>query len=134
MTKSAVAVDCEFTLALNNRTGKFFFCKDMIEASRDLIAKCYYWRFPFAKLPVGNLARILGRLARIEIEARVHFSSSHRFLGAIAHARPMVFTDPRECILYQLKPYDVVLCHDMGPLTHPDLYGSGVEQLYAIAF
>jgi glycosyltransferase involved in cell wall biosynthesis len=46
----------------------------------------------------------------------------------------MVFTDPRECILYQMKPCDVVLCHDMGPLTHPDLYTPGVRELYALAF
>src|SRR5438034_2888746 len=30
--------DCEFTLALNNRTGKYFFCKEMIDSSADLIA------------------------------------------------------------------------------------------------
>jgi glycosyltransferase involved in cell wall biosynthesis len=46
----------------------------------------------------------------------------------------MVFTDPRECVLYRMKPRDVVLCHDMGPLTHPHLYSPGVGKLYALAF
>jgi glycosyltransferase involved in cell wall biosynthesis len=46
----------------------------------------------------------------------------------------MVFTDPRECICYSVKPCDVVLCHDMGPLTHPSLYHEGVRSAYALAF
>jgi glycosyltransferase involved in cell wall biosynthesis len=128
------ALDCEFTLALNNRTGKYFFCRDMIEASRDLIRKCYYWRVPRTDLPPRTVARILGRLARIEVDIRVRRPFSYRIIPPISHPRPMVFTDPRECVLYRVKPHDVVLCHDMGPLTHPDLYSPGVEQLYALAF
>ena len=42
--------DCEFTLALNNRTGKYFFCKEMIQSSEDLIATCLYWRVPMKQL------------------------------------------------------------------------------------
>jgi glycosyltransferase involved in cell wall biosynthesis len=128
------ALDCEFTLALNNRTGKYFFCKDLIEASRDLIRACYYWRLPFADLPHRYLARVLGRFARIEVDMRVRSPSSYRFLPPLSRSRPMVFTDPRECVLYRMKPQDVVLCHDMGPLTHPELYSPQVEQLYAAAF
>jgi glycosyltransferase involved in cell wall biosynthesis len=134
MRNPAAAVDCDFTLALNNRTGKFFFCADLINASRDLIANCYYWRVPLATLPRRNLARVLGRLARMEVDMRVQFPSSDRLLTSIARCRPMVFTDPRECVLYQMKRDDVVLCHDMGPLSHPELYDPGVEQLYTIAF
>jgi glycosyltransferase involved in cell wall biosynthesis len=130
----ASALDCEFTLALNNRTGKYFFCRDMIEASQDLIERCYYWRVPLANLPPKNVARVLGRLARIEVDMRVRRPFSYRVVAPISYSRPMVFTDPRECVLYRMKPCDVVLCHDMGPLTHPDLYGPGVEGLYAFAF
>src|SRR6202022_4867506 len=66
--KGFPALDCEFTLALNNRTGKYFFCKDMIDASRDLIRNCYYWRVPLKNLPPRTIARVLGRLARIEVD------------------------------------------------------------------
>ena len=127
-------LDCEFTLALNNRTGKYFFCRDMIEASQDLIGNCYYWRVPLANLPPKNVARVLGRLARIEVDMRVRRPSSYRVVAPISYSRPMVFTDPRESVLYRMKPCDVVLCHDMGPLSHPDLYSPGVEDLYALAF
>src|SRR5712664_112461 len=93
------ALDCEFTLALNNRTGKYFFCKDMIDASRDLIRNCYYWRVPLKNLPPKTIARVLGRLARIEVDLRVRSYLSHIGLAPISHPRPMVFTDPRECVL-----------------------------------
>jgi glycosyltransferase involved in cell wall biosynthesis len=132
--RQAETLDCEFTLALNNRTGKYFFCKDMIDASQDLIRTCYYWRVPLNALPSTPVARVLGRLARIEVELRVQSRLGDRLLPAISHRQPMVFTDPRECVLYRLKSSDVVLCHDLGPLTHPEFYGPGVKDIYAIAF
>jgi glycosyltransferase involved in cell wall biosynthesis len=127
-------VDCEFTLALNNRTGKYFFCRDMLEASADLIDRQFYWRFAFGKAPSRNLSRVLGRLARIEVSLRTEHPYSYRFLPAMFQRRPMLFTDPRECVLYRLKPYDLVLCHDMGPITHPELYAAGVKDVYSVAF
>jgi glycosyltransferase involved in cell wall biosynthesis len=134
MLTPAHSLDCEFTLALNNRTGKYFFCKDMIDASRDLIRTCYYWRAPIDELPPKIIARILGRLARIEVFLRVRWLSSNQILPPILHRRAMVFTDPRECVLYRIKPCDVVLCHDMGPLTHSEFYHPGVREIYARAF
>jgi len=126
--------DCEFTLALNNRTGKYFFCKEMIESSDDLVASCLYWRFPMKRLPSRNLSRLLGRAARIEVELRSETSFINRVLPPSLHRRPIIFTDPRECIFYQLKESDVVICHDMGPVTHPELYDPGVKRLYEMIF
>ncbi len=126
--------DCEFTLALNNRTGKYFFCKEMIESAADLIASCLYWRFPMKRLPSRTIARLLGRAARIEVELRSGTSLINRVLPPSRHRRPIIFTDPRECIFYQLKETDIVICHDMGPVTHPDLYDPGVKHLYETIF
>jgi glycosyltransferase involved in cell wall biosynthesis len=128
------SLDCEFTLALNNRTGKYFFCQDMMEAASDLIRTCYYWRVPSKTLPSKPISRILGRLALIEVNLRVRHPASYRILPPIFHTRPMLFTDPRECVLYSLKQCDIVLCHDMGPITHPELYADGVNELYLLAF
>jgi len=127
-------LECDFTLALNNRTGKFFFCKELIDESDDLIKTVRYWRLPLAKLPEGLFARILGRLGMLEVALRFEHPLSYRFLPTISRSRPVVFTDPRECLLYAVKPRDVVLCHDMGPITHPDLYAAGVHELYTAAF
>jgi glycosyltransferase involved in cell wall biosynthesis len=126
--------DCDFTLALNNRTGKFFFCKEMIESSRDLIPECLYWRIPMTQLPQRTLARILGRLARWEVDLRTGSRHFNRYFPPTFRHRPTIFTDPRETVFYQLKQHDVVLCHDMGPITHPDLYDPGVSRIYEQIF
>jgi glycosyltransferase involved in cell wall biosynthesis len=126
--------DCEFTLALNNRTGKYFFCKEMIESTDDLIASCLYWRIPMKRLPSRSLSRLLGRAARLEVELRSETSLINRVLPPSLHRRPIIFTDPRECIFYRLKQSDIVICHDMGPVTHPQLYDPGVKHLYETIF
>ena len=126
--------DCEFTLALNNRTGKYFFCKEMIESSADLIASCLYWRFPMRQLPSRTVSRLLGRAARLEVELRSETPFINRVLPPSSHRRPIIFTDPRECIFYRLKDSDIVICHDMGPVTHPELYDPGVKHLYETIF
>ena len=106
----------------------------MIESSDDLVASCLYWRFPMKRLPSRNLSRLLGRAARIEVELRSETSFINRVLPPSLHRRPIIFTDPRECIFYQLKESDVVICHDMGPVTHPELYDPGVKRLYEMIF
>ncbi|MDU3040187.1 glycosyltransferase family 1 protein, partial [Bradyrhizobium sp.] len=127
-------IDCEFTLALNNRTGKYFLCRDMIEACADLISRQLFWRLPSAKVPPRTMSRILGRLARIEVSFRTQHPWTYRVFPAMRGRRPVFFTDPRECVLYRLRRYDVVLCHDMGPITHPELYAPGVREIYSAAF
>jgi len=134
MAYPAERVDCEFTLALNNRTGKYFFCKDMIDASKDLIRHQYYWRLPLQSLPSQTISRVLGRLARIEVDMRVRRPLSYSMLPPISHRLPMIFTDPRECVLYSMKSFDVVLCHDLGPIKYPEFYSKGVRDIYALAF
>jgi glycosyltransferase involved in cell wall biosynthesis len=126
--------DCEFTLALNNRTGKYFFCNEMIQSSEDLIAACLYWRVPMKQPPSRTFARILGRIARWEVYFRSGTGLVNRLLPPSSHHRPIIFTDPREVIFYQLKPCDIVVCHDMGPITHPDLYSRGVSPIYEKVF
>lgn len=134
MSQQVSGVYCEFTLALNNRTGKFFFCQDMIHSSSDLVRACYFWRWRSQRVPTGIFARILGRMARIEVNLRVEKSVITRFIPFIERELPTVFTDPRECIMYRLKSSDIVLCHDMGPITHPELYADGVQAAYRSAF
>jgi glycosyltransferase involved in cell wall biosynthesis len=127
-------LDCEFTLALNNRTGKYFFCKEMIQSSEDLISSCLYWRVPLKQLPSRTFSRILGRIARWEVDFRSGTGFINRLLSPSPHHRPLIFTDPREVLFYRLKSCDIVVCHDIGPITHPDLYGPGASRIYRRAF
>ena len=134
-TKAPHQVDFEFTLALNNATGKFFVCQDAIEACNDLIRQVWYWRVPMhARPPRGVAAKVLGRLALLEVNFRLEWSSSRFMLPLIRNPRPLVFTDPREVLLHELKSCDVVLCHDMGPITHAQLYHPMVKAIYEAVF
>jgi glycosyltransferase involved in cell wall biosynthesis len=126
-------VDFEFTLALNNATGKYFVCQDVIEECGDLIENVWYWRLPMRQPPARTVARILGRLAILELNFRLTSRASPH-LPLIRNPRPLVFGDPREVILYELESNDVVLCHDMGPVTHPELYHPKVKRTYETAF
>lgn len=126
-------VDFDFTLALNNATGKYFMCKEAIDDCSSLVKHVWYWRLPLKRLPPRIIARIMGRLALLEINYRLK-SRSPQLLPLIANARPLVYTDPREVVLHRLKDNDVVLIHDMGPVTHPELYEPMVKRLYETAF
>src|SRR3984893_18398482 len=125
-------VDFEFTLALNNATGKYFLCQDVIEGCGDFIEKIWYWRLPMKQLPARTMARVLGRLAVLEISCRLK-SRASAHLPLMRNPRPLVFSDPREVILYELESRDVVLCHDMGPVTHPELYHPSVKPTHETA-
>ena len=103
------------------------------EGCGDLIDRVWYWRLPMKQLPTRTMAKVLGRLAVLEISFRLK-SRASTHLPLMHNPRPLVFSDPREVILYELKPRDVVLCHDMGPVTHPDLYHPTVKPTYETAF
>lgn len=126
--------DFEFTLALNNRTGKYFYCCELIDSSADLIRSCVYWRWRAEQLPPDLPRRILGRAARWEVELRSRYHALDRARVSWRPRRPIAFSDPREVVLHRPRPFDVVICHDMGPVTHGHLYSPGVSRIYEQAF
>ncbi len=127
-------VDVDFTLSLNCRTGKFFFCKDLIESASDYINEVLYWRLAFDQRPEGVLARILGRLAADEVRVRRSVPFSNILAPSVRRPRPVIFTDPREVIFHHLKSSDCVIVHDVGPITHPELYEKNVDVTYQTVF
>jgi glycosyltransferase involved in cell wall biosynthesis len=133
-SSAGLRYDVEFSLALNNRTGKYFVCRDMIADLGDQIAGVRYWRARRRRTPTGLEARILGRLMTEEFVARTRWPTFDRFAPRIGRRRPVIFTDPLQVLFYHLDVADIVLCHDLGPLTHPHFYAPGVEAAYAKAF
>lgn len=128
------ALEVEFTLALNNRTGRFFLCRDVIRDIEDSIGEVRYWRVPCSDLPRGYFARVLGRLAHWEVQARTSFEVVNRMFPRMRRAAPVLFTDALQVTLYELEAKDIVLVHDMGPITHPTLYGEKVSEIYRGVF
>ena len=131
---AARQVDVEFSLALNNRTGKYFSAKEMVDQEGDFIRHVRYWRTSQRQEPQGLHARILGRLMTLEVDARVISSAFDRAIPKLRPSRPVLFTDPLQVILYSLDAADMIVVHDMGPITHPQFYAPRVHEIYGKAF
>jgi glycosyltransferase involved in cell wall biosynthesis len=65
-----------------------------------------------------------------EVRARAHSDLFDRSLPRLNRAAPVLFTDPLEVLLHRLKRTDVIVCHDMGPVTHAQFYAPGVSAIY----
>ena len=124
----AATVDVDFTLAVHNRTGKYFIGKDLIDGVPDLIGRTYYGPAALPAPPNGVVGRILARVQGWQVQA---FSGQRRLpLPRRTSRRPILHLDPFTVGSTILKPQDVVLCHDIGPITHPSLFEERVSAAY----
>ncbi len=115
-------VDVEFSLALHLKTGKYFHGRDLIAATADRIHRQLFWRLALNAVPGGLTARVIGRLLAMEVGARVAWPAFDRLIPRIKRTRPVAHMDPHTTAVHQLAAHDLVLCHDVGPLTHPELF------------
>ncbi|MFD2675660.1 glycosyltransferase [Camelimonas lactis] len=126
-------VDVDFSLALNDRTGKLFLGRDIIAALGDRVGAVRYGRL--RACPAGHLARrIAGRLTHEETLARVFRPALLAPLPAVREPHPTLHLDPLSVVRHRLESRDIVLCHDVGPVTHPQYYAPKVDRLYAHAY
>jgi glycosyltransferase involved in cell wall biosynthesis len=56
------------------------------------------------------------------------------FLPVIRTRRPTLHLDPLSVVRHRLEARDIVLCHDVGPITHPQYFAPGVNDLYSQAY
>jgi glycosyltransferase involved in cell wall biosynthesis len=133
-TGAADVLDIEFSLALHNRTGKYFIGRDLLQDQADQIGAIWYWRARRERLPEGLDARIIGRALAIELQFRERSSRFDRTFARIRSPRPVLHLDPFTAPAHRLLPSDAVLCHDMGPITHPDLFMPDVALAYVRVF
>ena len=127
-------IDVEFSLALHDKTGKYFIGRDLIAANADRIVRQLYWRSASPAPPGGLTARVIGRLLAIEVAARVKSRVFARVAPRLRPPRPVLHMDPFMVLLHRLRAGDIVLCHDIGPLTHPDLFAAPVVAAYHKAY
>jgi glycosyltransferase involved in cell wall biosynthesis len=126
-------IDVDFSFATHDRTGKYFIGRDIIEDNAEKIDRVFYWRFSASKdapPPGGLSAKIIGRLAKWESIARQESRTADCIMPKIRRRRPVLHLDPYSTICHVLTPADFVLCHDIGPLTHPDLFPTEVCRVY----
>jgi glycosyltransferase involved in cell wall biosynthesis len=123
-------LDC--SLSLINRTGAHYIAEDLVSAfgGKGTVRR---WRLLQRELPKGIARKICGRLMLQEI---TRFGTSDRFLWPEPKTKKLtrLFLDPLYVSRSRLESSDVVLCHDVGPLTHPQLYDSGAVTAYQKAY
>ena len=122
----------DFSLALHNRTGKYFIGRDLLEAQSGALGPVYYWRVSADETPVGLKARLLGKA--LSVEHRLRASALLRRGLRFRPRQAMLHLDPFTVLHCKLGSRDIVLCHDLGPITHPDLFSGPVVALYARAY
>ncbi len=128
---ACAAWDIDFSLALRNRTGKYFVGRDVIEAAGPRVRTIRYGRYVLSAPPTGGLRRLVELSARLEQALRRRIPA----LGAgLRSGRPVLHLDPYTAVLYRVGPADLVLCHDMGPITHPELFDPNAVRLYLDAY
>lgn len=126
-------IDVDFSLALNDRTGKLFLGNDIISSLDHRVGKVRYGRFH--AFPNSDfMRRVVGRLTHKETIARVRNPRLVSFLPVIRSSRPTLHLDPLSVVRHRLETTDIVLCHDLGPITHPQYFASGVDELYDSAY
>jgi glycosyltransferase involved in cell wall biosynthesis len=123
-------LDC--SLSLINRTGAHYIAEDLVSAfgSRGTVRR---WRLLGQQLPTGVIRKIFGRLMLQEI---TRLGTSSRFLWPEPKTVKLkrLFLDPLYVSRSRLESSDIVLCHDIGPVTHLELYDSGTVNAYQKAY
>lgn len=119
----------DFSLSLINRTGAYYVCRDLVRGLPQAFSSVRYWRMSSASEPPELPRKVLGRAMMYELT---------RFQRALpdrgAPKDPVVFMDPLYVLKTPLRASDVVLCHDLGPITHVDLFEPRTVALYRQAY
>ncbi|HEY4250476.1 MAG TPA: glycosyltransferase [Roseomonas sp.] len=121
--------DVDFSLAVHSRTGKYFIGRDLIEAAGDFIGRTYFWIMPRQDPPSGLLGSVIGRLQYLQARGQV-LGGPLAWLPRRISSRPLLHLDPFTVLTARLRRSDAVLCHDVGPLTHPDLFDAEICGAY----
>ena len=123
-------IDC--SLSLINQTGAHHIALDLTKTFGEQ-AVLRRWRSLGPKLPEGVTRKVLGRLMLREITM---LGTSDQFLWPEPKEKPLkrLFLDPLYVSRSSLERSDIVLCHDIGPVSHPELYGPGAEDSYQKAY
>ena len=123
-------IGVDFSLSLINKTGAYYISNDLVENLRPLLSGVQYWRFQLRSNPAGIARKLLARLMLGEyrlLQDWPHFTIQRR-------AAKVLYLDPLYVLRSQLDTSDIVLCHDVGPLTHQALFDPATVELYRRAY
>src|SRR5262245_2906887 len=120
----------DFSLALINRTGAYYVCRDVLQRRPQFFIATRYWRSFLNREPSGLVRRLLGRAMLFELN---HLRLGDRLSRRRTDAATL-FLDPLYVLRAGLVERDIVLCHDVGPITKPELFDRKTTELYRMAY
>lgn len=122
----------DFSLALFNRSGKYQIGREILAHNAHLVAQVWYWRMTSSNTPDGLAARVIGKAENIEHGWRCARAQHRAPRQADGHR--WLHLDPLSLIHRPPREGDLVVVHDLGPLTHPHLFTPGTGDRYNFAY
>ena len=107
--------DC--SLSLINRTGAHFIATEIVEKLPQHFSAVRYWRLP--RLPPPLPRKSAARLLFLEMAA---WRDAPVLRATARGGAPTLFMDPLYVMRAKLAADDIVLCHDVGPVSHPECF------------
>lgn len=122
----------DFSLSLVNRTGAFYLTRDLKDALVRDLSGVRTWRDhrdrPYSRIERKVRARLmLKELGSPGLAAMLPYWSR-------VPDRRYLHMDPLYVLNDKLTSSDRVLCHDIGPVSHPQIYGDGTREMYGRAY
>jgi len=125
----------DFSLALINRTGAYYISRDVVDSLNRYFFRVRYWRLYFNRTPKGIFRKIMARLMLKEID---WLGSTDVLLWPDAYQDrqrlPILFFDPLYVLRSSLSREDIVLCHDVGPVSHREFFDPSTSRNYDAAY
>jgi len=128
-----MGLDIDFSMAMYNRTGKYFIGRDLLDGVGDLFDNIYYWRLARERPPSGFFGKVVRKLQAWQIILNAHGGLfGQRLLFKPRQA--LLHLEPYTVLTTKLSRHDVVIVHDVGPVTHPDLFEKKLYPAYKSIF
>ena len=124
----------DLSLALINRTGAYHVCRDLVVNLPNHIASVRYWRLYSHREPQGVIRRLLGAAMLLELKHSTLVAPLPSWRRASEVRRGTLFLDPLYVLHADLQARDIVLCHDVGPVSTPHLFDTTTSVLYRKAY
>lgn len=121
--------DVDFSLAMHNRTGKYFIGRDIIDNAGDLLGDIYYYRIKSDQPPTGLAAKIVCKVQGLHTMLNARGGVLGRQVRP-GHRRPILHFEPYTVLSRSLSRHDAVIVHDAGPITHPELFEQRLNPAY----
>src|SRR5690606_834442 len=112
-----------------NRTGKYFIGKDILASCGDLIGDIWYGYYRGQEPPSGIFGKVVGRIQHLQV-MQTALGGPFGLLPKRLPPRPLLHIDPLSVLSTKLRREDAVICHDVGPITHPQLFDAKTGPMY----